>query len=94
MLLILKRIVMSCLKVLSDIELKTTRAGIFKPRTSPYDFQGVGSECYPWLLKTADKYGIKLIATEVVKAEIIGELRDAVEDNHSSCSFSFTGGDT
>ena len=65
---------------LSHHSIHTTRAGIWKPRTSPYDYQGVGEDAIPWLLKTAHKHNIKLIATEVLKDEHVGILQDAVRD--------------
>jgi 3-deoxy-7-phosphoheptulonate synthase len=57
----------------------TTRAGAYKPRTSPYDFQGLGRECLPWLFESAGKHGIKVIAMEVTHESHVGEIRDALE---------------
>ena len=65
---------------LYENNIQTSRGGLWKPRTSPYDYQGVGEEAIPWLLKTASKYNIKVIATEVLKPEHINILLDAVED--------------
>lgn len=67
-------------KSLYENNISTTRAGVWKPRTSPYDYQGVGEDAVPWLLKTAHKYNIKLISTEVLKDDHVGILRDAVQD--------------
>ena len=67
-------------KALYDNGIETTRAGIWKPRTSPYDYQGVGEDAIPWLLKVAHKHDIKLICTEVLKSEHIQILCDAIED--------------
>ena len=39
--------------------LRTTRAGAYKPRTSPYDFQGHGAACLPYVFELAGKYGIR-----------------------------------
>lgn len=44
--------------------IKILRAGAFKPRTSPYTFQGMGIEGLKLLDKMRDKYGLKII-TEV-----------------------------
>ena len=33
--------------------IQTSRAGAYKPRTSPYDFQGLGRECLPWVFERA-----------------------------------------
>jgi len=36
------------------------RAMIYKPRTSPYSFQGVGEAGIPWIKEARDKYGLFL----------------------------------
>ncbi|MBR6014260.1 MAG: 3-deoxy-7-phosphoheptulonate synthase [Selenomonadaceae bacterium] len=41
------------------------RGGAFKPRTSPYDFQGLGEEGLKLLRKVADEFGMKVV-TEIV----------------------------
>jgi 3-deoxy-7-phosphoheptulonate synthase len=56
----------------------TTRAGAYKPRTSPYDFQGYGAECLPYLFELAGKYGIRVIAMEITRQEHIDEIRTAL----------------
>jgi 3-deoxy-7-phosphoheptulonate synthase len=58
----------------------TTRMGAYKPRTSPYDFQGHGKACLPWVFELAGKYGIKVIAMEVLRAVHIEEINAAMED--------------
>jgi 3-deoxy-7-phosphoheptulonate synthase len=57
----------------------TTRAGAYKPRTSPYDFQGLGAECLPWLFEAAGRHGIKIIAMEVTHEAQVAEIRAALE---------------
>ena len=52
------------------------RAGLWKPRTSPNSFQGVGQEGIAWLIEVREKYGLK-IATEVATAEHVRLCRDA-----------------
>lgn len=71
----------SLFKSLYENNIHTSRAGIWKPRTSPYDYQGVGEDALPWLLKTASKYDIKVIASEVLKEDHIHSILDAVEDS-------------
>jgi 3-deoxy-7-phosphoheptulonate synthase len=44
--------------------LKTLRAGCFKPRTTPYSFQGMGMEGLMLLVKMREKHGLKIV-TEV-----------------------------
>ena len=66
-------------KFLQSIGLKTARMGAYKPRTSPYDFQGHGRECLPWVFELAGKYGIKAIAMEVLREQHIDEIREELE---------------
>ncbi len=44
---------------------KIIRGGAFKPRTSPYAFQGIGEEGLKILRSIADKYGLA-VATEIM----------------------------
>ncbi|HBI03321.1 MAG TPA: chorismate mutase [Paenibacillaceae bacterium] len=46
------------------------RGGAFKPRTSPYDFQGLGVEGLQILRRVADEYGLKVISEIVSPADI------------------------
>jgi 3-deoxy-7-phosphoheptulonate synthase len=63
---------------LQTVGLTTTRAGAYKPRTSPYDFQGHGKACLPYVFELAGKYGIKVIAMEITHESHVGEIRDAL----------------
>jgi 3-deoxy-7-phosphoheptulonate synthase len=58
--------------------LTTTRMGAYKPRTSPYDFQGLGRACLPWLFELAGEHGIRIIALEVCDVRQVDEVRDAL----------------
>lgn len=49
---------------LVSLGLKTLRAGCFKPRTTPYSFQGMGMEGLMLLVKMREKHGLKIV-TEV-----------------------------
>ncbi|OYD09004.1 bifunctional 3-deoxy-7-phosphoheptulonate synthase/chorismate mutase [Paludifilum halophilum] len=42
--------------------IRLLRGGAFKPRTSPYDFQGMGEEGLQMLRKAADEYDLKVIS--------------------------------
>jgi 3-deoxy-7-phosphoheptulonate synthase len=60
-----------------------TRMGAYKPRTSPYSFQGHGRQCLPYVFELAGKYGIRVIAMEVTHdahAEEISAALDAAGD--------------
>ena len=56
-------------RALRDAGIHTTRAGAYKPRTSPYDFQGHGAKCLPFTFELAGKYGIRVIAMEVTSEQ-------------------------
>ena len=45
---------------------KFLRGGAFKPRTSPYSFQGLGEEALKLLREAADKFGM-LVVTEIME---------------------------
>src|SRR4029453_19355231 len=64
---------------LRDVGIQTTRAGAYKPRTSPYDFQGHGKTCLPFLFELAGKYGMKVIAMEITHETQLDEIRDALQ---------------
>jgi len=53
--------------------------GAYKPRTSPYDFQGLGSDCLPWVFELAGANGIRLVAMEVTDARHVDEIDTALE---------------
>jgi 3-deoxy-7-phosphoheptulonate synthase len=66
-------------RLLKDLGIRTTRAGAYKPRTSPYDFQGHGKECLPYVFELAGKYDIRVIAMEVTHESHVREIRVALE---------------
>src|SRR5712691_6751192 len=68
------------MRVLRDHGEVCTRMGAYKPRTSPYSFQGHGSKCLPYVFELAGKYGIKVIAMEVTHESHIDEIQKALHD--------------
>ncbi len=62
----------------------TTRMGAYKPRTTPYDFQGLGAACLPWVFELAGKHGIRVIAMEVTDASHIDEITAALEQRRAA----------
>jgi 3-deoxy-7-phosphoheptulonate synthase len=57
------------------------RAGAFKPRTSPYAFQGLGTEGLKLLLRAREKTGIGIV-TELMdteNAEAVEEVADVIQ---------------
>ncbi|WP_224362211.1 3-deoxy-7-phosphoheptulonate synthase [Hyalangium versicolor] len=64
---------------LAKCGIRTTRMGAYKPRTSPYEFQGLGAACLPWVFELAGKHGVKVVAMEVTNPRHIDEIREALE---------------
>ncbi|MFU8857923.1 MAG: 3-deoxy-7-phosphoheptulonate synthase [Deferrisomatales bacterium] len=58
--------------------LRTARMGAYKPRTSPYDFQGHGRACLPYVFELAGRYGIDVLAMEVTHESHLEEISDAL----------------
>jgi 3-deoxy-7-phosphoheptulonate synthase len=56
-----------------------TRMGAYKPRTSPYSFQGHGRQCLPYVFELAGKYGIKVVAMEITHESQMDEINEALE---------------
>lgn len=57
------------------------RGGAFKPRTSPYAFQGMGPEGLVYLRKAADEFGM-LVVTELTDPrdlDIVAEYADIIQ---------------
>ena len=67
------------MRALRDHGQVCTRMGAYKPRTSPYSFQGHGKECLPYVFDLAGKYGIKVIAMEITHESHIDEIQEALQ---------------
>ncbi len=57
--------VMTIAKAVKEYGAKVLRGGAFKPRTSPYSFQGLGETGLKYLREAGDRYGL-IVVTEVV----------------------------
>ena len=64
--------VMETAKGLKELGINVFRAGIWKPRTHPGSFEGVGSEGLRWMQKAKKEYGLK-ISTEVASEKHVFE---------------------
>jgi 3-deoxy-7-phosphoheptulonate synthase len=66
---------------LKNNNVKFLRGGAFKPRTSPYSFQGLGSEGLKLLGKVKKEFGLKIVseAMDVVTIEQVAEYVDIVQ---------------
>ncbi|MCF8251920.1 MAG: 3-deoxy-7-phosphoheptulonate synthase, partial [Saprospiraceae bacterium] len=63
----------SVAKLLKSLNISTLRAGCYKPRTSPYTFQGLGLEGLKMLAEVRRQYGLNII-TEVKDSSHIEEV--------------------
>ena len=64
--------VMETAKGLKELGINVLRAGIWKPRTHPGCFEGIGPEGLKWMQKARNEYGLK-IATEVASEKHVAE---------------------
>ncbi|MBT3244971.1 MAG: bifunctional 3-deoxy-7-phosphoheptulonate synthase/chorismate mutase type II [Bacteroidetes bacterium] len=55
------------------------RAGLWKPRTRPGSFEGVGAKGLPWLKKVKQETGIKIM-TELARADHLDSILEAGVD--------------
>ena len=66
---------------LSKRGVKILRGGAFKPRTSPYSFQGLGEEGLKFMSRAAKEFGLSII-TEVMSVEqvdLVAEYADILQ---------------
>jgi 3-deoxy-7-phosphoheptulonate synthase len=67
--------------VCAEVGIRVLRGGAYKPRTSPYSFQGLEEEGLVYLREAGERYGL-LTCTEVVDsahAEIVAEHVDILQ---------------
>lgn len=64
--------VMETAKGLRELGINVFRAGIWKPRTHPGSFEGVGAPALKWMQRAKREYGLK-IATEVASEKHVFE---------------------
>ncbi len=63
---------------LVENKVKIMRGGVFKPRSSPYAFRGMGLEGLKMFNRVCKKYGIKIIS-EVMQVSQIDDMIDYVD---------------
>lgn len=62
---------------LSRLGVKVLRGGAFKPRSSPYSFQGHGPDALLWLRRAADAHDMKVVT------EVLSELDVGIVAEHA-----------
>ena len=63
------------------------RGGAYKPRTSPYSFQGLGDDGLKILRETGERHGLPVV-TEVIdprKVDIVAEHADMIQVGAGTC---------
>lgn len=65
-------------KFLKDLGIEYIRGGAFKPRTSPYSFQGLGMEGIEILEDMKKKYGVKIVS-EILDIRDLEEMMDSID---------------
>jgi 3-deoxy-7-phosphoheptulonate synthase len=68
-------------RALAEHGIQTARAGAYKPRTSPYDFQGHGAACLPFVFELAGRHGIRIVAMEITHESQVEEIDRALDDS-------------
>lgn len=65
-------------EIVAKSGVKILRGGAFKPRTSPYAFQGMGEEGLKLIRKAADAYNLLVITEvmEIAQIDLIGKYTD------------------
>jgi len=63
---------------LSEHGVRLLRGGAYKPRTSPYAFQGEADRALDWLREAADRYGMAVVS-EALVPEHLDRMRDRVD---------------
>lgn len=70
--------IMACAKHARDTGARILRGGVFKPRTSPYSFQGLGYEGLDLLVEAGETYGLPII-TEVMTTEDVERVAEKAD---------------
>jgi 3-deoxy-7-phosphoheptulonate synthase len=68
-------------KSLAERRVRVLRGGAYKPRTSPYAFQGKGPPALEWIRRAADDHGMKVV-TEVLSegdVSVVAEHADMLQ---------------
>ncbi len=65
-------------KALSEQGVRILRGGAYKPRTSPYTFQGLGKEGLELLKRVGETYGMATVS-ELPSADLLGEFEEYVD---------------
>ncbi len=65
-------------RIVRDGGATVLRGGVFKPRTSPYSFQGLGLEALRWMRETGDELGMP-ICVEVMDTRQVEQMEPLID---------------
>ncbi len=68
-------------EIVANAGVKLFRAGAFKPRTSPYSFQGLGLEGLKILAEVREQFGLKIVTETIdcANVEMVAEYADVLQ---------------
>lgn len=71
----------STARIVKEAGLTFMRGGAYKPRTSPYSFQGLGRKGLEYLKEVGEKYGLKTVTevTDTENVEVVAEYADVLQ---------------
>ena len=71
---------------------KILRGGAFKPRSSPYSFQGLGEEGLKMLRKAADRHDLKLVSEvmDISQLDLVSKYADLLQVGARNMPVSYT----
>lgn len=70
--------IMEAARAVAEAGIKILRGGAFKPRTSPYSFQGLGGEGVGLLVDAGEKYKLKTV-TEVTEIDVLNSVNERID---------------
>ena len=76
-----REVMLDTARIVKDAGAQLLRGGAYKPRTSPYSFQGLGGEGLRLLQEAKDETGLPIV-TELMDArdlEAVGEVADVIQ---------------
>lgn len=73
-----EKMIVETAQFLASRGVKLLRGGAYKPRTSPYSFQGMGTEGLKFLAKARRETGLGIV-TEVMDVESVGPIEEVAD---------------
>jgi 3-deoxy-7-phosphoheptulonate synthase len=67
-----------CAQALTHYKIEYMRTGIFKPRTSPHSFQGLGCNALGWLMKLKKEWPLKFVG-EILDSSHIDQALQVID---------------